>query len=243
MSTDVGCGLGTARVVSLMRLAVAAAHAGQPEVELTPSLIEELSTWDAKPNRIPYTLDLLVQIRAKDLGSIAAGEYDIVMGDHVGMSPAGRYVARFADMLGQPGLDMLTGITTSGHASQPSTGDMAEVQYSLGASRGLNIYIRPNSHRFELVVDGTFGSRSGPAIDDLVAVMSAGRLRQIVWVDEERSMQFVGTHLLNVATAPPIARFLLDWSTRGLAVARSPSTGDLPSCLPGCRACATGISY
>jgi thiopeptide-type bacteriocin biosynthesis protein len=96
---------GTARRNQLLLdLACRALRDRQPVLELDEELVGRLATWVPGPETAPASLELYVGVAAASAAAIDEGAFTLVVGHGPGVSPAGRNLGRFADLLAPAGL-------------------------------------------------------------------------------------------------------------------------------------------
>jgi thiopeptide-type bacteriocin biosynthesis protein len=184
------------------------------EVTLGPDLIEQLSTWNPDPRRLPPSLELSVFVAARSRAAIDRGEYRLVVGPNLGAAAAGRGLGRFADLLGPPAHDLLH---EAAKVEQEASGLIAELVYRPVRARAANVAVRPVVRPLELPV-GVAPSLPPDAVvgmDELSVMLLDGRLR-LWWERGGCELSLAAGHMLNPAAAPPLCRQLMELADDGM---------------------------
>ena len=209
----------------LLDLACRALRDRQPVLELDDELVGRLATWVPGPETAPRSLELYVGVAAASAAAIDGGAFTLVVGHGAGVSPAGRNLGRFADLLAtaeagriaMPEADQMpmagagraAGLARAG-AVRPSV-VVAELVYLPRRLRQANVAVRAGQHGFEVVVGtspGVPGDRVVP-LDELVVGVRDGRLR-VWWPAAGSEIEVTAGHMLNAAEAPAACRFLTE---------------------------------
>ena len=197
----------------LLDLACRALRDRRPVLELDEELAGRLATWAPDPERAPESLELYVGVAAPSAAAIDEGAFTLVVGHAPGVSPAGRNLGRFADLLAPAG----RAATSQAGVGRPSV-VVAELVYLPRRLRQANVAVRAGRHGFELTVGtsaGVPGDRVVPP-DELVVVVRDGRLR-VWWPAAGSEVEVTAGHMLNPADAPAVCRFLAEVGRDGRA--------------------------
>jgi len=138
-------------------------------LELTPDLLAALETWRPSPATAPASLDISVLVAASGPDDIDAGRFQIVVGPDAGACGAGRFIGRFAGLLGRRGNDVVQMVARGEEAIAPDVLS-AELICVPRRFRLTNVTIRPPARRYEIVLDTTPGVDEAHVIraDELV---------------------------------------------------------------------------
>jgi lantibiotic biosynthesis protein len=197
----------------LLDLACRALRERPPVLELDEELVGRLATSTPDPETAPRSLELYVGVAASSAAAIDAGVFTLVLGHGPGVSPAGRSLGRFADLLAPADQVRLAGPgpTRSGVVE-------AELVYLPRRLRQANVAVRPATLGFELAVGtspGVPGDRVIP-LDELAVGVRDGRLR-VWWPARGVEVEVTAGHMLNPTEAPAAARFLAEAGRDGRA--------------------------
>jgi lantibiotic biosynthesis protein len=192
----------------LLGLACRALRERQPVLELDHEMARQLATWAPGPETAPSSLELYLGIAASSAAAIDAGDFTLVVGHGPGVSPAGRNLGRFADLLAPPG---------RAAPARPGVA-VAELVYLPRRLRQANVAVRPAGDGFELAVGTSPGVPADRVIplDELAVGVRDGRLR-VWWPAGGAEVEVTGGHMLNPAEAPAVARFLAEVGRDGRA--------------------------
>ncbi|MFD5416912.1 lantibiotic dehydratase [Streptomyces sp. NPDC127069] len=199
----------------LLDLALAATRDHRQVVELTTRQVEDLSVHALDPDACPPSLEIALSLAAASPAAVDAGDFQLVVGPNLGAPVAGRYIGRFADLLGPPAR---TALAETARLEQRADSDalLAELVYLPRRPRAANVAVRPGVRTHEIVVDGVPGVRPHQCVplDELVVGLEAGRL-SVDWPAGNTRVIGVQGHMLNPSGAPPAVRFLLDVAMDG----------------------------
>ena len=192
----------------LLDLACRALRERQPVLELDHELARQLATWAPGPETAPSSLELYLGIAASSAAAIDAGDFTLVVGHGPGVSPAGRNLGRFADLLAPPG---------RAAPARPGVA-VAELVYLPRRLRQANVAVRPAGDGFELAVGTSPGVPADRVIplDELAVGVRDGRLR-VWWPAGGAEVEVTAGHMLSPTEAPAVARFLAEVGRDGLA--------------------------
>jgi lantibiotic biosynthesis protein len=201
----------------LLDLACRALRDRQPVLELDEELAGRLTTFVPGPETAPGTLELYVGVAAASAAAIDRGDFTVVVGHGAGVSPAGRNLGRFADLLTPA--DRLA-VAATGRAAHPARPGVvvAELAYLPRRLRQANVAVRPAQHDVELTVGTSPGvpqERTIP-LDELAVGVRDGRLR-VWWPAGGAEVEVAAGHMLNPAEAPAVCRFLAEAGRDGRA--------------------------
>jgi thiopeptide-type bacteriocin biosynthesis protein len=211
----------------LLDLAGRALRERQPVLELDEELVGRLATWTPDPQAVPGSLELYVGVVAASAAAIDAGAFTLVIGHGPGVSPAGRNLGRFADLLAPAGQVRLAepdqpGVVVGNGSAGPGPTRpgvvVAELVYLPRRLRQANVAVRPATLGFELAVGtspGVPGDRVIP-LDELAVGVRDGRLR-VWWPARGVEVEVTAGHMLNPTEAPAVARFLAEVGRDGRA--------------------------
>ncbi|MFD4659384.1 lantibiotic dehydratase [Kitasatospora sp. NPDC058444] len=198
---------GGERDAALARLVHDAVRDGGREVLLGEETLRRLEVaHDGEPG--PASLELFVQVLARSVPELAAGDFALLLSPSGGSESAGASAGRFAGLLGTREVAALVA------EPAPPGALRAQVMFEPAGARHRNISQVPRLLDQVLPV-GVFADRSAPGTLDwrrLAVVADRGRLRL---VEPERGREVVvrKPHLLSATAAPPLVRFLLELST------------------------------
>jgi lantibiotic biosynthesis protein len=198
----------TKRNRTLLELAsLGLANAGQ--VELDDAMLAALTTQADDIINVPRSLDLSAMVAAASVDALDRGDYLIAVGPNVGANAAGRNLARFAEALGEPGLTALHNAASREESIAPDV-CLAELGYLPSNPRTANVILHPLSRRFELVLDWVEcdSSRLIPP-SELVVGVRDDRF-YLRWLRTGQQVEVTVGHMVNLARAPTLPRFLSD---------------------------------
>src|SRR5581483_9023055 len=202
---------------TLQAIALKALVERRAVVELDDAQLDRLALWNPEPERLPLSLDLSVFVIASSAAAIDAGDFLVALGPNVGAGQAGRYLGRFADMLGRPAEQVLQEIA---HAEALQTPDaiVAELVYLPRRLRSANVVVRPAVRNFEIPVGVPAGVPADCAIplSALTVSVRNGRFR-LRWSTRNKEVIVRAGHMLTNFHAPQICRFLDDIVEDGIA--------------------------
>jgi thiopeptide-type bacteriocin biosynthesis protein len=210
-----------ARYRTLLRLATDALHDRRHTVTLDEKLLAELETWKPNYETAPLSLDVNVLVSARSSADIDNGDFKVIVGPNLGAQAAGRNLGRFAHLLspeGRAALDQIA-IAEQSHASDHV---WAEIVYLPPNLRSANVVVRPPIRKYEVVLGATAGVPPDCTIppQELVVGVTDGRF-YVRWLREDKKLVFTAGHMLNLANAPALARFLSDVSSDGKSLLSS----------------------
>jgi lantibiotic biosynthesis protein len=205
------------RYDTLQTLALDAVAKRRLVIELDDATLGRLATWDPTPEALPLSLDLCFFVIAPSAAAIDEGRFLIALGPNVGARQAGRYLGRFADLLGSPALQALAEIMRAEAMHSPHA-IQAELVYLPRRLRSANVVIRPAVHDYEIAVGVSPGvprERTIP-LDELTVSVSKGRFR-LRWRGPGTDVIVRAGHMLTNFNAPEVCRFLDDLADDGVA--------------------------
>jgi thiopeptide-type bacteriocin biosynthesis protein len=201
------------RYRTLLRLATDALHDHRHTVLLDEKLVAELETWKPNHETAPLSLDINVLVSARSSAAIDHGDFKLIVGPNLGAQAAGRNLGRFAHLLAPEGRGALEQIAAAeqGHASDHV---WAEIVYLPANLRSTNVVVRPPVRKYEIVLGAMAGVPADCIIppQELVVGVAQGRF-YVRWLGQDRNVVFTAGHMLNLASAPTLARFLSDVSS------------------------------
>ena len=203
------------RQSTLQILALEAIADRRYEAELDDHIIERLALWDPTAEALPISIDLCLFVLASSLDAVNNGEYQLMLGPNLGSRQAGRYLGRFADMLGARAHAALGEAAYAEGAHAPHA-VWAESVYLPTRLRSANVAIRPAIRQHEIAVGvapGVPAERAIPLAELLVGVQN-GRFR-LVWRGQEVFVR--AGHMLISFHAPVVCRFLEDLAQDNVA--------------------------
>ena len=194
----------------LLDLACRALRDRTPVLELTPDLLAALETWRPTPKAAPPSLDLSVLVAASCASDVDAGNFQIVVGPGGGACGAGRFVGRFAGLLGKSGNEAAQMVARGEEATSPDT-LWAELICAPRQSRLSNVAIRPAIRRYEIPLDTTPGVDEAHVIrpDDLVVGVRDGRF-YLRSTTRSRDVRICSGHMLAPNHLSRLGRFLAE---------------------------------
>ncbi len=200
----------------LEQLALRADRERLTAVDLDDELALRLQTWDPDTDGVPSSLDISVLVAAASASALDDGEFTLVVSPNVGGVSAGSMAGRFADLLGSEAVDALRRTARVEADGAPGVVS-AELVYAPGEPSLANLAIRPATRSHEVAL----GTMPGVPWDrvvglaDLMVVLSGERFH-ITWPAAGTEVVVSQGHMLNLAYAPPAARFLVDVGRDGL---------------------------
>ena len=206
-----------ARSETLQSIALSALADHRAEVELDDATLKRLSTWDPEPESLPLSLDLSIFVIANSAAAVDEGRFQIALGPNLGASQAGRYLGRFADILGQPAKDALAEIANREAEHMPDA-TWAELVYMPRRLRSGNVVVRSAVRGYEIDVGvgpGVGEDRVIP-LSELTVGIHNGRF-QLRWRRNGNIVIIRAGHMLTNFQAPQICRFLSDIMDDGMA--------------------------
>jgi thiopeptide-type bacteriocin biosynthesis protein len=206
-----------ARNEALQAIALEARAERRMVVELDEATLARLATWEPMPAALPLSLDLCVSVIAPSAAAIDRGEFLIALAPALGARQAGRYLGRFADLLGPPARQALGEIASAEVLHAPRA-IWAELVYLPRRLRSANVAIRPAIRDHELAVGVSPGVPQGRTIplDELVVGVRDGRLR-LRWPVRDAEVLVRAGHMLTNFQAPGVCAFLDDLAEDGVA--------------------------
>src|SRR5690349_1955294 len=210
-----------ARSAALRDLALRSIRDRATTVELDPQLIDRLTIWQPEPGTAPASLELTAFVAAASPQAVAAGDFHLIIGPNVGSPAAGRMLGRFADLVGPPAIEALTG---AADAESRARGDglRVEVVYLPPRARSANVAIRPLLKAAELVhgTSPSAGNADIVPLDELLLLAENGQLT-LRWPRRDATIVPCAGHMLNTAGAPGMFRLFEDMA-RGASPQLSP---------------------
>ena len=206
-----------ARSEALQSIALSALSEHRAEVELDDAMLKRLSTWDPEPESLPLSLDLSVFVIANSAAAVDEGKFQVALGPNLGANQAGRYLGRFADMLGQPGEEALAEIARLESEHVPDA-TWAELVYMPRRLRSGNVVVRSAVRGYEIPVGIGAGVPEDQVIplSELTVGIHNGRF-QVRWRKNGKVVIVRAGHMLTNFQAPQICRFLSDIMEDGMA--------------------------
>ncbi|MDE2365434.1 MAG: lantibiotic dehydratase [Betaproteobacteria bacterium] len=215
-----GSGINSQRMAArsevLQTIALSALAEHRVEVELDDATLKRLSTWEPEPGSLPLSLDLSVFVIADSAAAVDAGRFQIALGPNLGASQAGRYLGRFADVLGQPAKDALAEIARR-EAEHVPDATWAELAYMPRHLRSGNVVVRSvvRDHEIDVGVGAGVGEDRVIPLGELSVGIHNGRFR-LRWRRNGNVVMVRAGHMLTNFQAPQICRFLSDVMEDGL---------------------------
>jgi thiopeptide-type bacteriocin biosynthesis protein len=196
------------RHATLQSIALDAIAERRYEKELDDASLDRIALWDPVAEALPVSIDLCVFVLASSPQAVSDGRYRISVGPNLGARQAGRYLGRFADMLGAPACDALREAADAEYIHAPQA-IWAESVYLPTRLRSANVAVRPAVRLHEIAV----GVQAGVTPDRLIPLaelavgVQDGRFR-LRWRDTEVIVR--AGHMLTSFHAPDVCRFLED---------------------------------
>jgi class I lanthipeptide synthase len=196
------------RDLLLLGLAADALRDKTRAIELDTSLVDRLTNEHYSIETAPATFDIVVAVAASSAVDVDAGRYLLVVGPSVGSSAAGKYVARFAHLLGDAGVRHVNQAAALDEAKAPDVAGV-EMDFVPHSGRQANVLLRPlaRRHRAAWGTPPHFGESNSILPSELLVSMHNGRFR-VRRAGSDTELRFVCTSMLNMAYAPPACRFL-----------------------------------
>jgi thiopeptide-type bacteriocin biosynthesis protein len=197
------------RQVALRELAFDAIRRGQGSVELSDEVIRKLSLWDFSLDRLPFSLDISISVAASHAASIDNGDFSVIVNPLAGAIGAGRFIGRFADMLGTDAHRILAAAAAADGISEHRL--PVEISYIPSHVRLANVAVRPSFHLYRITEGIIDPSPNMVLINELEVMLYDGRLA-VYW---PRMAVFVAGregHMLNSMQAPPACRAIIEFS-------------------------------
>jgi thiopeptide-type bacteriocin biosynthesis protein len=206
-----------ARSEALQSIALSALAEHRTEVELDDVMLKRLSTWDPEPESLPLSLDLSIFVIADSAAAVDEGKFQVALGPNLGANQAGRYLGRFADLLGQPGEEALAEIAQLESEHVPDA-TWAELVYMPRRLRSGNVVVRSAVRSYEIPVGIGAGVPHDQVIllSELTVGIHNGRF-QLRWRKNGKIVVVRAGHMLTNFQAPQICRFLSDIMDDSLA--------------------------
>ncbi|HLG60503.1 MAG TPA: lantibiotic dehydratase [Ktedonosporobacter sp.] len=195
------------RQQELLRLALDALRERKQVIQLNAEQLKRLETTTAESN-LPASLDINAFVAASSAQAVDRGDYLIVIGPNMGALQAGRYLGRFAHILGEEAQQALTLIAEKEALLEPDL-IHAEVVYQPRDDRMMNVVIRPAVRRHEIlygVMPGVEQTHVIP-LDELVVGVRDGRF-YLRWATQNREVRVCTGHMLSTMQASAPIRFL-----------------------------------
>jgi thiopeptide-type bacteriocin biosynthesis protein len=186
-------------------------------VELDNATFARLALWEPEHDALPLSLDLSVFVLASSASAIDAGNFRLVLGPNLGARQAGRYLGRFADLLGRPAETALAEIASAEAIHKPYAA-WAELVYLPRHLRSANVMIRPAVRDHEIAVGVSPGVPPDQTLplSELVVGVRDGRF-QLRWATRGTDVIVRAGHMLTNRHAPEVCRFLDDLAEDGIA--------------------------
>lgn len=202
---------------ALQSIALGALSEHLAVVELDNTMLKRLSIWDSEPESLPLSLDLSIFVIASSAVAVDEGKFYIALGPNLGAGQAGRYLGRFADMLGQPGKEALAEIVRAEAEHFPDV-NWTELVYMPRRLRSGNVVVRPAVRDYEIPMGVGAGVPQDRVIplSDLTISIHNGRF-QVRWRKNGKVVITRAGHMLTNYHAPEICRFLSDIMEDGIA--------------------------
>jgi thiopeptide-type bacteriocin biosynthesis protein len=204
---------GARRSAALLRWACSALHDRRAVLDLDGTMIEQIETWDSRPDAAPLSLDINVLVGARSPEAIDAGDFIVVVGPNLGAWAAGRNFGRFAHLQPHGERDFLGEAAAAEEAAHLPDHLWVEVVFLPSNVRSANVAIRPAVRQYEVVFGaspGVCGTHVIP-LDELIVGVDGGRF-YVRWPAARKRLHFVSGHMLNPGGAPAVAQFLLQVS-------------------------------
>ncbi|HZR58403.1 MAG TPA: lantibiotic dehydratase [Terriglobales bacterium] len=195
---------------TLLRIASNALQSGNPIVELTDAMINQLTTSNLADNKLPRTFDLVVTVGASSLSALSDGDFTIAVGPGVGSLVGGKHFGRFVELIGRDSHNLLREIAQVEQAWDPHQLEV-ELVFSPADDNHLNVCSRSVS-RMHAVYYGVppMGNKSHRVmLSDLVVGMRESGF-YVRWTRENVEIRPGAWHMLNPRLAPDPLRFLVD---------------------------------
>ncbi len=203
------------RAGALQELALRAVRDRELRVVLDKRMLERLEHPQFTADRAPHSLDLHIFVIAEDARSIDRGRFLVAIAPSVGALNAGRFVGRFAHVIGGDMDAMLRAVVEREQAlSNTKSVDLA---YLPSKPRAANVAICQTTGDYQ----STFGAmaRSDQCVEvplDEILVSVRDDRFLLRWPRGECFVRFSARHLVNPLLAPEVVQFLLDASQDGI---------------------------
>ncbi len=200
----------TRRSAALLRWACSALHDRRAVLHLDETMIEEIETWESRPDAAPLSLDINVLVGARSAEAIDAGDFIAVVGPNLGAWAAGRNFGRFAHMHAAGDTSFLREAASAEESTYLPDHLWVEVVFLPSNVRSANVAIRPPVREYEVVFGvspGVCDSHVVP-LEELIVGVDDGRF-YVRWPAAGKRLHFVSGHMLNPGGAPAVAQFLL----------------------------------
>ncbi len=206
------------RAQTLLQLACSALHNRERAVLLDEKWLARLETWRSNVETAPLSMDINILVAAASAAAIDKGDFMLVVGPNLGAMAGGRNLGRFADLLGTDGQQALERTAAAEQAHAPNH-LWAELVYLPSNFRSANVVIRPpvRSHEIPLGVMAGVPPAGVIPLNELVVGIENNRF-YVRWTAADKRVMFSSGHMLNLHTAPPVGRFLVDLSLDGKAI-------------------------
>lgn len=203
------------RQAALESLAQIAMVERRHEVELDDALLARLALWEVEPEHLPTSIDLCLMVLAESAGAIDRGDWRVVLGPNVGARQAGRYLGRFAGLLG-PRAELALQEATEAERRHACEAIWAESVYLPRRLRSANVTIRPavRSHEIPLGVPAGVPAEQTIPISELAVGIRHERLC-LFW--RGREVRVCAGHMLTTFQAPRVSRFIEELGQDGVA--------------------------
>ena len=191
---------------ALLNLACDALRKRSLSIELDEATLSRLELKGGEPRNLPSSLDICAFVCARP-GGIDEGKFKIVIGPNIGAPWGGRYIGRFADLLGEAG-QRAAQVTANVSVDEPGA-LMAEIVYLPRTFRLANVAIRPavRTHEFAMGVWPGVSAEKEIPLDELVVGVDKGRF-YLRWPDHADRVAFCSSQMLNFNQAPAVCHFL-----------------------------------
>jgi lantibiotic biosynthesis protein len=193
----------------LTRLAYVAFARRELAVELTHDLLSDLRLTDT-PQHIPETFEVFFLVAAPNASDIDSGNFRLIIGPNIGAMESGRNLGRFASVAS--GAQHALSQAAASHAGQHGR-LCAELVYLPTEPKLGNVSIRLHPYTWEVPV----GCRAGVSeehvipFNELHVRVVDGALR-LYWPRAAAEVCLHATHMLNPQLAPPVCRFLSEFT-------------------------------
>jgi len=206
------------RAQTLLQLATSALHDRKRAVMLDEKCMARLETWRPNLETAPLSMDINILVAAASAAAIDKGDFMVVVGPNLGAMAAGRNLGRFADLLGVNGQRALAE-TAAAERAHGEDNLWAEVVYLPSNFHSANVVIRPPVRSNEVPLGATPGVSPDQVIplNELVVGIEKNRF-YVRWPAADKRVRFSSGHMLNLHTAPPVGRFLVDLNLDSKAI-------------------------
>jgi thiopeptide-type bacteriocin biosynthesis protein len=212
---------GRRRAEKLFEIARCANETKTLEVELDADTLALLRLWDGDAGSAPPSLEINVFVTAASALDLDEGRFSVVVGPNVGAMEAGQSLGRFAESLGDAGINAFRQAARFHSAAQPDK-CCVELSYLPRNPELTNILARPSPNRFEIDVAVGCGVAPGEsiALNELRVGIRAGRF-YVRCPRFDRDLSICSGHMANPQFAPSICRLLIELSRDGYAMMTS----------------------